>query len=330
MSKGKGKKKNKGMLGRLKKLGNRRILKLLLLILLIAILVLGKYYGIGFGSDNGDGKDGIVPEFYDQNGNGNNSGGSKENTNPSGENTGNKERGRREQKMEYPAPLENTNEILLLREGYAVSYNKERKIPNWVAWHLTAAHTRGQNYRDGMDFYEDMEVPAPRATSDDYYRSKFDNKWSEKAQRQTFLYSNMCPQNHELNKGDWNDLEIQCRYWAKELGDIYIVTGPIFYNGVKQTIGSHKVAVPDAFFKVLLSDNRKTKAIGFIYPNKGGHKDMNEYITSIDEVERITSMDFFSMLDDRLEENVESATYKRMVDEWKIEKAVSYFREHND
>lgn len=336
MSRRKSRKGDKSLLGRL---GKRRTTKLLLLVLIIALLLLGRYFGLGFGSDDGHGGEGIVPELFDQNGSRENIGDSKGNTRPSGENSGKKERVRREQKMEYPAPLGNTSEILLLREGYTASYNKERKVPNWVAWHLTAAHTKGKNYRDGVDFYEDMEVPAPRATGDDYFRSKYDrghmcpsgdNKWSEKAQRQTFLYSNMCPQNHALNKGDWNDLEIQCRYWAKELGDLYIVTGPIFYNGVKRTIGNHKVAVPDAFFKVLLSDNRKPKAIGFIYPNKEGHKDMNEYVVSIDEVERVTGMDFFSMLDDRVEENVESATYRKMMDEWKIEKAVSYFNERNN
>jgi hypothetical protein len=36
------------------------------------------------------------------------------------------------------------------------------------------------------------------------------------------------------------------------------------------------------------------------------------------------------MLDDRLEESVESAAYNRMMDEWKIEKAVSYFNERNN
>ncbi|MBO4850996.1 MAG: DNA/RNA non-specific endonuclease [Prevotella sp.] len=307
-------------------------MQLLALVLVLALLALGRYYGIGFGGGNDNGEGGMVPELFDQSGN-------VESPGNSVGNTGNARNGRREEKMEYPAPLQNTNEILLVREGYTVSYNKERKIPNWVAWHLTAAHTKGGNYRDGMDFYEDMEVPSPRATAEDYHRSKYDrghmcpsgdNKWSEKAQKQTFLYSNMCPQNHELNKGDWNDLEIQCRYWAKQMGDIYIVTGPVFYNGVKHTIGSHKVAVPDAFFKVLLDDNRKTKAIGFIYPNKPGHKDMNEYVVSVDEVERITGMDFFSMLDDRVEDNVEAASYKKMVEEWKVEKAVDYFNERNN
>ena len=329
MGKTKGRRKKKGIWG---VLGKKRNMQLLALVLVLALLALGRYYGIGFGGGNDNGEGGMVPELFDQSGN-------VESPGNSVGNTGNARNGRREEKMEYPAPLQNTNEILLVREGYTVSYNKERKIPNWVAWHLTAAHTKGGNYRDGMDFYEDMEVPSPRATAEDYHRSKYDrghmcpsgdNKWSEKAQKQTFLYSNMCPQNHELNKGDWNDLEIQCRYWAKQMGDIYIVTGPVFYNGVKHTIGSHKVAVPDAFFKVLLDDNRKTKAIGFIYPNKPGHKDMNEYVVSVDEVERITGMDFFSMLDDRVEDNVEAASYKKMVEEWKVEKAVDYFNERNN
>ena len=328
MDKRRGRKEKSGILG---VLGKRRNVKLLALVLIVVLLALGRYFGVGFGGDQGDGGGDMVPELYNPSGNAESAGNAEGNT-------GKPQNARREQKMEYPAPLKNTKEILLVREGYTVSYNKDRKVPNWVAWHLTSDHTKGRNYRDGMDFYEDVEVPAPRATFEDYHHSKYDrghmcpsgdNKWSEKAQRQTFLYSNMCPQNHDLNTGDWNDLEIQCRYWAKQMGDIYIVTGPVFYNGVKRTIGSHKVAVPDAFFKVLLDDNRKAKAIGFIYPNSAGHKDMDEYVVSVDEVERITGMDFFSMLDDRVEESVEAASYKKMMEDWKVEKAVEYFNQNN-
>ena len=235
--------------------------------------------------------------------------------------------------MEIPAPMADTPELLLRRDGYTVSYNKDRKIPNWVAWHLTAAHTKGDSQRDNMMFTEDEDVPYPRATDDDYYNSRYDrghmcpagdNRWDRRAQMQTFLFSNVCPQNHGLNKGDWNDLEIQCRYWAKSLGDIYIVTGPVFYNGVQKTIGRHKVAVPDAFFKVLLCDRGKSKAIGFIYPNRGGHKNMKEYVRPVDEIERITGIDFFPALDDRVEDAVEAEGKQDMIDDWQVYKAKSY------
>ena len=229
--------------------------------------------------------------------------------------------------MEVPAKTNGIQELLLKRDAFWVSYNKDRKIPNWVAWHLTAAHTRGNNQRDDMLFTEDSEVPYPRATDDDYYSSHYDrghmcpagdNKWDRRALTQSFKFSNICPQNHSLNKGDWNDLEIQCRYWAREMGDIYIVTGPIFYNGVKKTIGRNQVAVPDAFFKVILCDNGKAKAIGFIYPNRGGHKEMKEYVRSVDEIERITGIDFFPKLEDSLEGKLESATKDNMVNQWKV------------
>ncbi len=236
-------------------------------------------------------------------------------------------------KMELPAPKGGSDEMLLTREGYRASYNKRLKVPNWVAWHLTASHTRGDNRRDQMMFTEDRDVPYPRATDDDYYSSRYDrghlcpsgdSKWSKEAQEQSFLFSNVCPQNHGLNKGDWNDLEIQCRKWARDLGDIYVVAGPIFYNGVQNTIGRNRVAVPDAFFKVVLSDGRKAKAIGFIYPNKGGHKEMTQYVKSVDEVERISGFDFFPLLDDDVEDVVEAASYKSMIKEWGVDRAVSY------
>ena len=244
----------------------------------------------------------------------------------------------REKALEMPVLTKELPELLLKREGYYVSYNKDRRVPNWVAWRLTAEHTSGRHSRSGMAFVEDDQVPRPRATDDDYYGSRYDrghmcpsgdNKWSWKAQQQSFLFSNVCPQNHGLNKGDWNDLEIQCRYWAKKMGDLYIVTGPVFYNGVRNTIGKNKVAVPDAFFKVILAPRNRGKAIGFVYPNAGGHKDMNEYLVSVDEVERITGIDFFPLLDDRTEENVESAGYRRIMDEWQVEKAVSYYNKRS-
>ena len=261
----------------------------------------------------------------------------EKNTNNVSSSTSGKDNAREKKKkkfnaMEIPAKMSGTPELLLKRDGYFVSYNKDRKIPNWVAWHLTKDHTNGNFYRDGMMFTEDEDVPYPRATDDDYYNSKYDrghmcpsgdNKWDRRAQMQSSLFSYVCPQNHGLNKGDWNDLEIQCRYWAKSIGDIYIVTGPIFYDGVRKTIGKHKVAVPDAFFKVILDKKGKSKAIGFVYPNAGGHRKMTDCIKSVDEVEQLTGIDFFPKLDDPVEERVEAASVETMNKEWKVYNARS-------
>lgn len=205
--------------------------------------------------------------------------------------------------------------MILERAGYVTSYNKKTKLPNWVAWHLTAENTKGSHSRKGIDFMEDEDVPTPRADDWDYYNSGYDrghmcpagdNKWDSEAMRQSFLFTNICPQAPGLNRGDWNEMENACRSWARENGDIYIVCGPILYKGRHKTIGKHKVVVPEAFFKVVLCMRGTPKAIGFIYKNEDGNRPKGDYVNSVDEVERITGFDFFQSLPDDVEQAVEA------------------------
>ena len=225
-------------------------------------------------------------------------------------------------KVEIPAPMKGVAEQVLYRTGYVASYNKDKKIPNWVAWHLTADHANGPYKRAGIKFHEDEDVPSPRAVDWDYYDSGYDrghmcpsgdNKWSQKAQEESFLFTNICPQVHGLNAGDWNEIEGQCRKWAKEYGDIYIVSGPILYKGNHKRIGDDKVVVPEAFFKVVLCMKGTPKAIGFIYKNEPGNRPKGEYVNSVDQVERITGIYFFPALPDKIEQKVEA---EASLDDW--------------
>ena len=184
-----------------------------------------------------------------------------------------------------------------------------------MAWHLTANHTNGPAKRKGIIFQADEDIPAPRVDTYDYMRSGYDrghmcpagdNHWSQKAMEQSFLMTNICPQVPALNSGLWNTIEKQCRAWAQEYGDVYIVCGPIYFNQKHKTIGKNKIQVPEAFFKVVLRLKDEPKAIGFICRNasaKGRKK--TDYVNSVDEVERITGMDFFSQLPDDIEQQIE-------------------------
>ena len=69
----------------------------------------------------------------------------------------------------------------------------------------------------------------------------------------------------------------------------------------------HKIRVPDAFFKVILTgvEKGKPRAIGFIYKNTAGNRPLDAYVNSIDQVERITGYDFFPNLPDKIEAEVE-------------------------
>jgi len=208
---------------------------------------------------------------------------------------------------------------LLERFSYKTSYNKETRTPNWVGWVLTYDHTDGEHARKNHSFIEDPDVPLPRAVPTDIRESECgyqrghmcpagDNKWSYRAQEDAFLMTNICPQNGNLNQRDWKYLEEACREWAKKYGKIYIVAGPVFYSNDYNMVGENEVAVPDAFFKVVLRvgpTSETTKAIGFIFANEKGHHKMDFYVRSVDEVEEITGMDFFHQLDDKTEDLIE-------------------------
>ena len=216
--------------------------------------------------------------------------------------------------IEIPKILRDIPEQIISRKAYTVSYNKETKCPNWVAWSLSVNHADGEWARSN-DYREDYDVPAPRATNEDYRGSSWsrghmcpagDNKWDADAMSETFLLSNMCPQDRSLNSGLWNRIETDCRKWAQKYGGIYIVCGPLYYNKEHETIGANKVVVPEAFYKVILCLESKPKAIGFIVKNNDGAKKKDQYVNTIDEVERITGIDFFPALPDNIEDAVEA------------------------
>lgn len=201
------------------------------------------------------------------------------------------------------------------RTGYTASYNADYKTPHWVAWELTKKETQGKETRTDK-FLPDPDVLGAKAYTTDYTNSGYDRghmapaadmKWSRQAMEESFYLSNICPQNPNLNRGDWNDLEEQSRQWARKYGKIYIVCGPIYDSKRPKRIGNNKVAVPDAFYKVILvNDKKDPKAIGFIFPNKAGSKPLKRYAVSVDSVEKRTDIDFFPTLPDEVEDRIEA------------------------
>ena len=207
-----------------------------------------------------------------------------------------------------------TSEIIIRRKGYVTSYNKQRRTPNWVAWTLTKDHTYGRLQRENERFEEDLSVPEPRATFQDYYNSRYDrghmcpagdNKWDQEAMTESFLMTNICPQNHGLNKEDWNELEMQCRHWARRYGEVTIVCGPL-YKGEPRYIGRNKVQVPSGFFKVVYREKPQKKAIGFIFRNNGSKQPWREQACSVDDVEEATGINFFPQLPNDIEDLLEA------------------------
>ena len=210
------------------------------------------------------------------------------------------------------------NGQLLMKTGYVTYFNYERNNPDWVAWELTSAEAYGRLDRNGYEFVPDNALPrANRVAFYDYKGTKYDRghmcpagdmKWSATAMRDCFYMSNVCPQTRELNHVSWERLESACRRWAKKMGSIYIVCGPVYWKKVPEYIGvSHRVAVPDGFFKVVLCLQKgKEKGIAFYYDNTDVTQSMRKAVRSIDQIEKMTRLDFFSELPDGLDNRIEA------------------------
>ena len=163
-------------------------------------------------------------------------------------------------------------------------------------------------------FWQDRDVDGC-PTTNDYRNSGYDRghmcpaaeqKWSAEAMDDCFVMANMCPQDHSLNSGAWNTLENKERNWAVRDSAIVIVAGPIYNADDIKTIGNG-VLVPSAFFKVLLAPYvEKPRAIAFVFPNMSSPGSMQNYVMTVDDVEKLTGYDFFSSLPDDIENEVES------------------------
>lgn len=139
--------------------------------------------------------------------------------------------------LEIPMIQSSTGGQILKRKGYTLSYNADYKTPQWVAWELTKKETKGKEGRTNK-FLPDPNVRGAKAYTGDYTKSGYDRghmapaadmKWSKQAMEESFYMSNICPQNPNLNRGDWNDLEEKSRQWAKNMepcilpADLYMI-----------------------------------------------------------------------------------------------------------
>lgn len=198
--------------------------------------------------------------------------------------------------------------------GFTVSFNRLNHTPNYSAWKLLGANTRGETKRSG-GFHRDNKVRGC-AKSSDYTRSGYDRghlcpaadqKWSKEAMRDCFSMANICPQKRVLNGKAWQKLEELSRMWAERDSAIIIIAGPIYEQSDTLRIGESLVRVPSAYFKAIMAPFvKKPRAIAFVFPNELAAGDMYRYAVSIDELENITGFDFFNTLPDSIENELES------------------------
>lgn len=201
--------------------------------------------------------------------------------------------------------------------NYSVLFDTKNRVPYWVAFPLHPAYMDGGNRTDawGHDPIIPKNVqPNLRSGWDSktYNRGHLlasaDRSATATINRTTFYYTNMAPQNSNMNSGPWGKLEEKVRTWSKQNGydTLYVVTGCILPKSpepfvyVKDNDGKNS-AVPKYLYKALLRKNKNSNSYSSIVfkmenTSTSGAYDNSKNIISVEELEKETGFTFFSNL----------------------------------
>lgn len=218
--------------------------------------------------------------------------------------------------------LPRNSQQFVFHKNHVLCYDRQRRIPVWVAEHVTKENLKGTAHRKHSKFLPDPAVPVMfSAQNDDYHRSGWsrghmapagDNKYDQEAMSATFLLSNILPQDIDNNSGFWNRLEMYCRDLAAKFDHVWIISGPLFLSETSpqsgrkyvryDVIGKNEVAVPTHLFKIVVAEK---EGIGkpllgvFVVPNTAISSDhqLHEFKVDLDFVESHSGLQILPLLD---------------------------------
>ncbi|MFU8789900.1 MAG: DNA/RNA non-specific endonuclease [Methylobacter sp.] len=211
---------------------------------------------------------------------------------------------------------------ILRNQGFILGYSDLRGNPLWVMYALTDDGTDTPSLKRPSRFETDWRS-INRVSHDSYQKSGYDRGhmapnyaisrlYGKAGQMDSFLMTNITPQKPKLNQKLWQRLEeIEIKHFAKLFGKVWVITGPVFSGSVERLSSDWKVEIPDAFYKIYITEEasgKPARALAFLMPqNVNGNEPLTQFVTSIDNIEALTGLDFFSELDDRAEAALEAA-----------------------
>lgn len=218
---------------------------------------------------------------------------------------------------------------------YSLSYSEADEQAEWVAYELTKNESQGVEERADL-FSEDPIIKTGSAKPYEYRNSGYDKghlapsadmRFDEEAMAECFYMSNVSPQTNDMNAGIWNDLEKKTRSWARYYGRVYVICGPVLnipekqkkklqYDDKYKGKTTTNITIPEYFYKIVFdfSKKGKEKMIAFCIPNKATSKSYRDYAVSVDSIEKMTNLDFFTNLPLDVQAKYESSFD---IDKWK-------------
>jgi endonuclease G len=167
-----------------------------------------------------------------------------------------------------PQPTGNVSEIIISRKEYVISYNKDRRAPNWVAWKVTAQDLGSSGRTNVFAVDPDLESYLAKGgghyhavAPEEYKGSCFDrghqvpsgDRTSDVSSNgMTFVMSNMIPQTAYLNRTIWEHLEAYTRQLVQSGKQVYVIAGPIYDENFGSIGTANDIPVPSKDFKVVI------------------------------------------------------------------------------
>jgi endonuclease G len=225
-----------------------------------------------------------------------------------------------------------SDNYLMVKNAYTLSYNKNKGIANWVSWHLSTAW-KGETDRQN-DFRPDPSLPQSwyEVTPRDYASTGFDRghlcpssdrDGNLEDNQETFFMTNMTPQAPDHNRGVWKSLEEYERTLTLQGNEVYVIAGPLGQggtgaNGFSKTIGKNdNITVPASLWKIIVvlpigqndagrvNENTRIIAVNIPNDNSVGGTSWKQYRLSVDELERLTGYDFLSNVSTNIQTVIE-------------------------
>lgn len=217
--------------------------------------------------------------------------------------------------------LSNSENYLIEKPQYALSYSQSRGTANWVSWYLSKDWVGSIDRQD--DFRADNTLPNGwyQVTPRSYSGSGFDRGHncpsadrtkSIEDNSATFLMTNMIPQAPTHNRETWGNMEQYLRSLVDDGYDLCIIMGSYGKggegaNGLAQTIDAGRVTVPANIWKVVVvmpaggsgmsRVNRATRVIAVNTPNQNNtSSNWGTYRVTVDDIEKATGYDLLNKI----------------------------------
>ena len=188
--------------------------------------------------------------------------------------------------------------IRIKHTNYTTVFSKSKHYPVLVEWWITKSKVGCPTpLKRKNNFQPDPLLPNETNLLEDYQGSGTDRGHmmpasenlcqTQSIQDECFYFSNISPQYHSLNAGDWKSVETMEKEYAKKEDSVHVWCGNI---GVAKKIG--KVSVPTQCWKVMYFTKSK-EWMAFLFENNTSKPD-GIYNNLVDkkDIEKLTGFKF--------------------------------------